>query len=100
MQVKITVSVSNAFTVIKLDLTVTVTIGKNVPNASFLTSSIFSLSSLVCRYYYIFVLIVKLQVLDRGLGVDFTFTLDNNDNDNPHLYFLKGTVLGDMEQKK
>ena len=99
MQVKITVSVSNAFTVIKLDLTVTVTIGKNVPNASFLTSSIFSLSSLVCRYYYIFVLIVKLQVLDRGLGVDFTFTLDNNDNDNPHLYFLKGTVLGDMEQK-
>ena len=98
MQVKITVSVSNAFTVIKLDLTVTVTIGKNGPNASFLTSSIFSLSSLVCRYY-IFVLIVKLQVLDRGLGVDFTFTLDNNDNDNPHLYFLKGTVLGDMEQK-
>ena len=100
MQVKITVSVSNAFTVIKLDLTVTVTIGKNGPNASFLTSSIFSLSILVCRYY-IFVLIVKLQVLDRGLGVDFTFTLDNNDNDNnnPHLNFLKGTVLGDMEQK-
>ena len=51
--------------------------------------------TLVLKY----VLIVKLQVLDRGLGVDFTFTLDNNDNDNPHLYFLKGTVLGDMEQK-
>ena len=89
MQVKITVSVSNAFTVIKLDLTVTVTIGKNVPNASFLTSSIFSLSSLVCRYY-IFVLIVKLQVLDRGLGVDFTFTLDNNDNDKPNLIVETG----------
>ena len=104
MQVKITVSVSNAFTVIKLDLTVTVTIGKNGPNASFLTSSIFSLSSLVCRYY-IFVLTVKLQVLDQGLGVDFTFTWDKNDNDNdndknnPHLNFLKGTVLGDMEQE-
>ena len=53
--------------------------------------------TLVLKY----VLIVKLQVLDRGLGVDFTFTLDNNDNDNnnPHLNFLKGTVLGDMEQK-
>ena len=53
--------------------------------------------TLVLKY----VLIVKLQVLDRGLGVDFTFTLDNNDNDNnnPHLIFLKGTVLGDMEQK-
>ena len=38
-------------------------------------------------------------VVGLGLGVDFTFTLDNNDNDNPHLYFLKGTVLGDMEQK-
>ena len=36
------------------------------------------------------------------LGVDFTFNLDNNDNNdndnndknNPHLNFLKGTVLG------
>ena len=52
--------------------------------------------TLVLKY----VLIVKLQVLDRGLGVDFTFTLDNNDNDNnnPHLNFLKGTVLGDKEE--
>ena len=44
------------------------------------------------------------QVL--GLGVDFTFAWDNdnndknhkndkNDNNNPHLNFLKGTVLGD-----
>ena len=42
-----------------------------------------------------------------GLGVDFTFTWDNknnhNDNDNdidknnPHLNFLKGTVLGVKE---
>ena len=51
------------------------------------------------------------QTPDLGLrlGVDFTFTWDNNnknnnnDNDNdknnPHLNFLKGTVLGDMEQK-
>ena len=44
-------------------------------------------------------------VLGLGLGVDFTFTWDNNhnhnhnDNDNnPHLNFLKGTVLGDEEQ--
>ena len=44
-------------------------------------------------------------VLGLGLGVDFTFAGDNhnhkndNDNDNnPHLNFLKGTVLGDEEQ--
>ena len=47
-------------------------------------------------------------VLGLGLGVDFTFTWDNNDNDNnnhnhnhndnnPHLNFLKGTVLGVKE---
>ena len=46
-------------------------------------------------------IIVKLQLL--GLGVDLTLTWDNNDSDNdknnPHLNFLKGTVLGDMEQK-
>ena len=53
-------------------------------------------------------LIVKLQVLGLRLGVDCTFTLDNNhnhnndnhnnDNDNnPHLNFLKGTVLGVKE---
>ena len=39
-------------------------------------------------------------VLGLGLGVDFTFAGDNhkNDNDkndNPHLNFVKGTVLGD-----
>ena len=41
-------------------------------------------------------------VLGLGLGVDFTFAGDNknhkNDN-NPHLNFVKGTVLGDKEQK-
>ena len=41
--------------------------------------------------------VVKLQVLDLRLGVDFTFTLDNNDN-NPHLNFFKGKVLGVKEQ--
>ena len=38
-------------------------------------------------------------VLGLGLGVDFTFTWDNNENhNNPHLNFLKGTVLGVKEQ--
>jgi len=39
-------------------------------------------------------------VLGLGLGVDFTFAWDNhkNHNDNPHLNFLKGTVLGDKGQ--
>ena len=42
---------------------------------------------------------VKLQVLDQGLGVDFTFAWDNkNNHNNPHLNFVKGTVLGDKEQ--
>ena len=46
-------------------------------------------------------------VLGLGLGVDFTFAWDNpyihnhkndkNDN-NPHLNFVKGTVLGEKEQ--
>ena len=38
-----------------------------------------------------------------GLGVDFTFAWDNynndiNDNHNPHLNFLKGTVLVDKDK--
>ena len=44
-------------------------------------------------------------VLGLGLGVDFTFAWDNdnnnhnhNYNNNPHLNFVKGTVLGDKEQ--
>ena len=51
------------------------------------------------------IVFVKLQVLGLGLGVDFTFTWDNNHNDNdndnhnnPHLNFLKGTVLRVKEQ--
>ena len=52
----------------------------------------------------VIVLIGELQVLGQGLGVDFTFAwnnnyYNNNKNDkNPHLNFLKGTVLGDKEQ--
>ena len=46
--------------------------------------------------------IIELQVLGLGLGVDFTFAWDNNnknnDKNNPHLSFMKGTVLGDKEQ--
>ena len=47
------------------------------------------------------------QVLGLGPGVDFTFAWENNnnnnkdnnnDNKNPHLNFLKGTVLGDKDQ--
>ena len=43
-------------------------------------------------------------VLGLGLGVVFTFAWDNHNNDNnhnhnnPHLNFVKGTVLGDKEQ--
>ena len=46
------------------------------------------------------VFVVKLQDLGLGLGVDFTFTWDNNhkNKNNPHLNFLKGTVLGVTEQ--
>ena len=40
-------------------------------------------------------------VLDLGQGVDFTFTWDNHKNykngNNPHLNFVKGTVLGDKD---
>ena len=46
-------------------------------------------------------------VLGLGLGVDFTFAWDNHNNENhnnhnhnnPHLNFVKGTVLGDKEQE-
>ena len=42
-------------------------------------------------------------VLGLRLGVDFTFAGDNdkneNENDNPHLNSVKGTVLGDKEQR-
>ena len=48
------------------------------------------------------------SVLGLGLGVDFTFAWDNhnhndnndnNNHNNPHLNFVKGTVLGDKEQR-
>ena len=48
-----------------------------------------------------YTVIVELPVLGLGLGVDFTFAWDNSNNNNdknPHLNFLKGTVLGDKEQ--
>ena len=44
-------------------------------------------------------------VLGLGLGVDLTFPWDNHNNhknhkndNNPHLNFVKGTILGDKEQ--
>ena len=39
-------------------------------------------------------------VLGLRLGVDFIFAGDNHNqnNSNPHLNFVKGTVLGDKEQ--
>ena len=50
-----------------------------------------------------FLVFCQTPVLGLGLGVDFTFALDNNHNhndnhNNPHLNFLKGTVLGVKEQ--
>ena len=49
----------------------------------------------------------KVLTLGLGVGVDFTFVWDNNndtnintnnDNKNPHLNFLKGTLLENKEQ--
>ena len=53
--------------------------------------------------------LLSTPVLGLGLGVDFTFAGDNHNNhnhnnhnhkndNNPHLNFVKGTVLGDKEQ--
>ena len=47
--------------------------------------------------------IVELQGLGLKLGIDFTFAWDNHNNyhnndNNPHLNFVKGTVLRDKEQ--
>ena len=42
-------------------------------------------------------------VLGLGLEVDFTFANNNNNNNindkNPHLNFMKETILGDKEQE-
>ena len=53
---------------------------------------------------YNFARFCQTPVLGLGLGVDFTFTLDNNNknnnnnnHNNPHLNFLKGTVVGVKE---
>ena len=48
------------------------------------------------RHYY-----CQTPVLGLGLGVDFTFAWENHKNhnhNNPHLNFMKGTVLGAKEQ--
>ena len=47
--------------------------------------------------------VVELQVLGQGLGGGLLLLGNNNNNKkkkkkNPHLNFLKGTVLGDKEQ--
>ena len=56
----------------------------------------------IFHYYF-----CQTPVLGLGLGVDFTFAWDNHNNENhnnnrnhnnPHLNFVKGTVLGDREQ--
>ena len=52
----------------------------------------------------IFTFFCQTPVLGLGLGLDFTFAGDNHNNqndkndNNPHLNFVKGTVLGDKEQ--
>ena len=50
-----------------------------------------------------FAVFCRTPVLGVGLGVDFTFAWDNHNNNNnnhnnPHLNFVKGTVLGDKKQ--
>ena len=45
--------------------------------------------------YTLFMGCCQAPVLGLRLGVDFTFAWDNNDKNNPHLNFVKGTVLGD-----
>ena len=50
-----------------------------------------------------FSFLCQTPVLGLELGVDFTFAGDNhknhkNENDNPHLNFVKETVLGNKEQ--
>ena len=52
-----------------------------------------------------FKLYCQTPVLGLGLGIDFTFAGDNHkkhknhkNDSNPHLNFVKGTVLGDKGQ--
>ena len=48
------------------------------------------------------VIYCQTPVFGLGLAGDFTYALDNKNNDNhwnnPHLNFVKGTVLEDKEQ--
>ena len=65
------------------------------------------MTAAVCRSGMVESCYCQTLVLGLGLGVDFTFAGDNqknhnhkndkNDN-NPHLNFVKWTVLGDKEQ--
>ena len=57
--------------------------------------------------FYPPLLFCQTPILGLGLGVDFTFAGDNDNNhnhknhnndNNPHINFVKGTVLGDKEQ--
>ena len=54
-------------------------------------------------YHNCDVIFVELQGLGLKLGVDFTFAWDNHNHNynhnNPHLNFVKGTVLGHKEQE-
>ena len=60
-------------------------------------------------FYSILFYFCQTPDLGLGLGVDFTFAWDNDNNhknhknhknhNNPHLNFMKGTVLGDKEQE-
>ena len=63
-------------------------------------------ASIPTKVFNTLIFCCQTPVLGLGLGVDFTFAWDNNnknndnnnDKNNPHLNFVKGTVLGDKEQ--
>ena len=68
---------------------------------SILLDQLATLAMHSCLIHFFF----QTPVLGLGLGVDFTFAWDNNnknndnnDKNNPHLNFLKATVLGEEEQ--
>ena len=50
--------------------------------------------------HFLTIFFCQTPVLGLGLGADFTFAWDNhtNNHNNPHLNFVKGTVLGHKEQ--
>ena len=67
---------------------------------SILLDQLATLAMHSCLIHFFF----QTPVLGLGLGVDFTFAGDNHNNhnhkndNNPHLNFVKATVLGDKEQ--